>query len=462
MGGFGFGLNLNTTGMGLGAGINVGATVSTLVSALSAPEQAYQQQQTQFNAQASALNNLNTLLGNLQTAVNALQDPLGAMNAVVANSSNSSVLTATTSAGASLGTHSITVGPLATTSTYDTNEIIGGSASTPIDAGSVTITLGNAIPSSTPTVQLTSSNATLGGLAAAINAAKVGVTANVITDANGARLSIVSNTSGAPGNLNITSSGVSQLTFTQTTAGANGSLTVDGTPVSVSSNTVTGVIPGVTLNLMATSATPVSLTVTPDTSQATNAINSFVSAYNAVLQAVNQQFTYTPGASSQPPLFSDNTLAQVQQTLATDANYVVPGSGGLTNLASFGINLQQDGTLSVDSGSLSSALSNNFSTVQNFFQQVGSQNGFAVNFSKDLLNLTSPASGAIALDLQGVNQNIKAVTDEITNFQAYITQQQQQLTQEFSQVNATLETLPVTLQQINSQLSSIGLSSTLP
>ena len=76
-----FGINLNTTGMGLGTGIDVQGTVSQLVQAARAPEQAMTQEQQLLTAQSSALNNLNSLLSTLQTAVNALEDPAGQLTA---------------------------------------------------------------------------------------------------------------------------------------------------------------------------------------------------------------------------------------------------------------------------------------------------------------------------------------------------------------------------------------------
>jgi flagellar hook-associated protein 2 len=284
------------------------------------------------------------------------------------------------------------------------------------------------------------------------NSTKFGVTATVISDSSGARLSLVSNTSGAPGDLNI-SANTTGLSFTKSATGQNASFTVDGVPLGSTTNSVTTAIPGVTLNLVGLSPvvsgspTPASVSINPDATQAAAAVNSFVSAYNAVVQAINAQFTYTRGSTQQPPLFADNTLSQVQQSLASDINYAISG----TNLSNFGVNLQQDGTLSVDTNALNKALAGSFSSVQSFFQST-SPNGFALNFSNDLATLTDPTKGALYIDLQGISQNQAAVTQQINDFEATIAQKQQAWLQQFSQVNAILQTLPVTLAQIDNQL----------
>src|SRR5580700_2234395 len=192
----------NTTSGGLGAGINV----SLLVAASLAPQTqvltVMQNQQTQVAAQQTALAGFNTDLQALQTSAFALTDPAGQLTQVAATSSNPSILTAGADSGTASGTHTITVSSLATTS----SEYSAGAttSSTPIGTGTLGIQVG-----ASPAVPITinNTNNTLDGLAQTINStANIGVTASVINDATGARLSIVSNTSGAPGDLTITPS----------------------------------------------------------------------------------------------------------------------------------------------------------------------------------------------------------------------------------------------------------------
>ncbi len=454
MGSMGFGLNLNTTGLGLNQGLNVQQTVAALVAAAQAPEQPLLDEQSFYSSQQSALNNINDLLDSLQTAVQALQDPLGGLAATTAASSDNTVLAATTTTGAETGTHTVLVNSLATTSSYDTAAL--ASDSTTFATGQFTLQVGSGSPVA---ITVDGTNDTLSSLASYINGQDYGVAASVVTDANGSRLALVSDMGGAPGDLAI-SGNTTGLTFNKTAAGANSSLTVDGVPLNTTSNTVTGVIPDVTLNLTGTSSNPVTLTVASDTGQASTAINNLVSAYNAVIQAVNAQFTYTQGASHQPPLISDAALAQVQQNLYNDVNYSISGNSGITSLASLGITLQSDGTLQVDSGTLGAALSSNPSAVQNFFQQASGTSGYAINFGNDLLNLTNVGSGPLYVDLQGIAQNQQSLQNDINEFQTRLAQQQQLWLQEYAQVNSTLQTLPLLLQQINGQLGSIGSSST--
>ena len=130
------------------------------------------------------------------------------------------------------------------------------------------------------------------------------------------------------------------------------------------------------------------------------------------------------------------------------------GNSGIVNLASLGVNLNNDGTLSVDSGALASALSSNFSAVQNFLQN--STTGFAQNLSNVLANVNEPATGLLSLDSQGITSTSRGITSQIADLQAALTVQQASLTTVYSQVNATLQELPLLESQISQQLSGIA------
>jgi flagellar hook-associated protein 2 len=455
MGGFGTGINaldLSGTAFGLGQGLNVQSIVQSLTQAAEAGETQYTNEQTLYNSQISALTNVSNLLTSLQTATQTLQDPAGPLAARDANSSNSSVVTATASSGISTGDYSIVVNNLASTSTFTSQALTSGD--TTFGTGAITLQVGSNAP---VTINVDSTDNTLNGLESAINSGNYGLSANVITDDDGATLAL-SSTSGQAGQIYLISN-TSGLNLSQAVPGQDASFSVNGVNVQTASNTVTGVIPGVTLNLTGTSSSAATISVTQDIGQATTAINNFVSAYNAVAQAINTQFTYTQGATSQPPLFSDSSLQQVQATLANDINYFISGNSGISGLSSVGVNLQQDGTLSVDTSTLTSALTSNAAAVQTLFQGPDYVSGFAGQLYNDINTLNDPTNGVIALDLQGINQEESDVTQTINDFNTNLAQQQQEWTTEYSLVNATLQELPLLIAQATGQAVNTGSSS---
>jgi flagellar hook-associated protein 2 len=290
----------------------------------------------------------------------------------------------------------------------------------------------------------------LNTFASYINSQNWGVTATVLNDASGARLAVYSQTTGSDGALSVTNN-TTALNFNAPVGGTNANFTVDGIPFTSDTNTVTGAIPGVTLNLLgAYPGIQAQLTVGPDTAQAVQAINSFVSAYNTIVGDINQQFTVSPSTNSEGPLGSDSSLRALQSSLLAAATYS-RGSGQFTDLASLGITMNDDGTLSVDSTQLNQALATDPSDVVNFFQNA-SQTGFANNFATSLQGLTDSTTGLLNLDLTQNQQQQLDLGNTINNFHDQMTAQQQQLVTEFSQVNALIEEYPYMLEAIDLQL----------
>lgn len=429
---------------GLGSGIDVQAFVQAALAAPQLQVQQLQNEQSSFSSQTSALQQIQNDLNNLQSAEQALSNPLGALNTQTATSSNTNVLSAAADGTATNGVHTISVNSLATTSSYYTNDVATGD--TAIATGSFQLQVGSNAP---VTITVGSTNNTLNELAASINSQNVGVTASVVNDAGGARLALVSSTTGAPGDLTV-SNNTTGLSFTKAVTGSNASLTVDGIPVSSTSNTVTGVISGATLTLASASASPITLTVGNDTSSATTAVNNFVSAYNQAINDINTQFAVKSDGTGGGPLEADGSLRDAQAQLLSAVAFSTSGNNGAISLASIGVNLNNDGTLSVDSGTLQAALTSNFSGVQSFFQNTTT--GFAQNFDAVLNGLNAPGTGSLVLDAQGISQSQQDLASQISDLQANIAVQQQTLTQTYSQMNVTLQELPLLLQQINAEL----------
>jgi flagellar hook-associated protein 2 len=463
------GVSLNPATILSGQGIDVTSVVDQIISAQSGQLTVWQGQQTAFATQDGLLEGQQNNLTNLQTAIAALADPTGALTAQAATSSQPGVVTATALSSVIAGTHQIVVTSLATTGTLYTNPVTAGAnaslLTTGQTGGDLKLEVGG-VSGTTDDISITQgSNDTLNTLASYINTQSAannwGVTASVVSDASGSRLSLQSQNSGSSGALAITTNSNTTLSFATPQGGANAVLTIDGVPFSSTSNTVTGAIQGVTLSLLSQSpGNPVQLTVAPDTNQITNAINNFVSAYNTVVSTINSQYVVDPtGATPAPPLESDISLRSLQSSMLTDAAYAIGGNSGLVNLASMGINMNKDGTLTVGLNSagltFSQVLAANPSAVQNFFQN-GSGSGFANNFNSDLTNLTNPTTGPLNVDL-AQNQTEQAdLTTTITNFETQLTAEQSALTAQYESVNASLQAYPLLLQEITQTLGTLG------
>lgn len=453
------GISLNPATLLSGQGINVSNLVNQVLAESSGQLTEWDGEQSTLQSQASALTSINSDLNNLATAVAVLSDPLGAITGQAATSSDNSILTATAQTGALAGNHTVLASNLASVGTVYTNDFAGGAGATilpsGVASGEIDLQIGGST-GKTQTITITpGSNDTLTSLAKYINGENLGVNASVVTDANGSRLALVSQNTGTPGALAITGNNTN-LSFNAPAGGTNAALTIDGIPYASATNTITGAIPGVSLNLATASpGNPVQVTVGPDTSQAIDAVNNFVSAYNQVATDINQQYTVNVATKSEGPLGSDSSLRGLQSSLMSDVTHAVSGNSVYNSLASLGISMNDDGTLSVNSTQLSSALSSNPAAFVSFFQNA-TQTGFADSFNKDLTNLTNPTEGVLNLDLTQNEAQQQNLTNNINNFEAQLTSEQTALTSEFNAVNASLQAYPLLLQEVTATLGTLN------
>jgi len=440
------GINLSSVLSALGSsssGIDVVSSVAQAIAALSAPEQQWQAEQQALQTQTGAINQIQTDVSSLENSLNAMGDPLGALTSMIATSSDTNVVNASAAAGTPSGSHVVVVNNIASTASSYSNSV--ASSSTTLPAGGFTIKVGSG-----PATQITIGSGvnTLDQLASSINSQNLGVTASVVNDSTGSRLAIVSTASGAANGFTIT--GATGLTFTQASAGQDASLTVDGIPIDSASNTITGAVNGLTLNLVgAAPGGQINVTISPDATSAEKAIATFVGAYNTAIGDVNTQYSVS-ATNQEGPLSGDSAVRMLQDALLSAAGYS-GGGNGVSALADLGISMNNDGTLTLDTTKLGNAVQNNFAAVQKFMQGTSS-NGFVNNLNNQLGALTDPTTGAFTVDLQSISAENKDLQTQINDFQAYLATQKTLLTAEYSQADITLQQLPQLQSQINAEL----------
>ena len=427
-------------------GIDVTSAVDAILYADRAPERGWQAQQATLSSQTAALNQLSSESSSLADALSTLQSTSGSLSAATATSSNTNILTATAAGGTAASSHLIVVNNLATTGSWYSDAQTN--SSTPLTAGSFEITAGGA----TTTISVSSSD-TLDSLAASINSKSLGVTANIVTDSTGARLTLVSTASGASGDFTVGND--SSVAFTRANTGKDASLTVDGVPISSATNTVTGALSGVTLDLTSSDPnTEISLNVAPDTSSITSAVNSFVTAYNTLITDVNSQFSYDSSTGTAGVLQSDSTIQALQSALLSATTYS-SGSGTISTLDALGISTNSDGTLTVNSATLASAISTNSAAVSSFFQGT-SDSGFAASLTSTLNTYTDTTQGAFTIDLTSISNEYQDLTDQTNSLEVYLTAQQTILTAKYNAADIAIQQLPQQLAQIKALLNPNG------
>jgi flagellar hook-associated protein 2 len=224
---------------------------------------------------------------------------------------------------------------------------------------------------------------TVQDLLTAIEAAYGNVDATITGDG---KILISDLTKNRPSNLNVTMADTitdgSRLDFgfsgsaagtvrkREITAGADALLSIDGVSVTRTSNSITDVINGVLLNLRKGDAgTTVTVHVDQDLDAIAGKISALVSAYNDVASDIKTQQAYdTEKKKVGGILFGDGTLSSIKTDLTSTLISSVWGvASDLPSLGLIGINLDNDGQLTIDQTILNNNLQTRFNDVQALF-----------------------------------------------------------------------------------------------
>ncbi|MES2297844.1 MAG: flagellar filament capping protein FliD [Pseudomonadota bacterium] len=245
-----------------------------------------------------------------------------------------------------------------------------------------------------------SSNNSLQGIRDAINKAGIGVTATIVSDGSATpnHLVLSSSKTGASATIKLavtdTGGGVADAALTsllaydpagtqnlvQNSAAQSTNLTVNGIAVTSATNSVVGAIQGVNLTIGVTGSA--SLTVAKDTSTVTKAVAAFAKAYNDLNKSVADLTGYNASTKTAGPLLGDSAAQSIQSLLRRALGTPIDGlTGSLTTLSSIGIAFQKDGTLTVDSSKLGTAVTNNLDGVSALFSSLGSVSDSLVGFT---------------------------------------------------------------------------------
>ena len=464
------------TSLGSGSGVDTASLVTSLVQAQFATKTAQLKTQGEtLTSQISAVSSLKNTISDFADALAALVKGGTLQSQPVV--SNSAVMSASAISGAKLAgvTASITVSQLAASQTA-VSKTAFASASTTVGTGTLTLKLGTAAYNTDGTmasftkgaadaidITIDDTNSSLTGIAAAINAKKAGVTASVVTDADGtAYLSLKGATGAAQaftleaasttGDLSQVAVGPGATSMGVTSQAKNAKLSVDGVAVERASNEISDLVAGVKLTLTGTSTIPVSLTTTQPTTALTNAVNDLVDTYNGVIATVKEQTDPITGVLRSDP--AAKSLLQSMQALVSKTLLPNAGPGEPATLAAIGVRTNRDGTLQVDAAQLTKAMADYPDSIEAMFSN-SNVSGTGINVAMQSLKLNATST------LYGLGASTTRYTEAQTRLadlqEAIDTKSEsmtKRLTQQFASMNAKVSAYKSTQAYLTQQIDA--------
>ena len=278
-------------------------------------------------------------------------------------------------------------------STSTLSSLIGTTASGTFDIGTATISVDFATDSLQSIADKINADVNANATATVVSVTQNGKTVKKLEiTGNGGALPTVADTDGLLGAL-----GVLQQSYTNELVQAqDAEYSLDGFDFTSSSNTVADVVPGATFTLLkANETTPekATLTFTKDTAQIKSSFEGLVSAFNDVVDFVQQTTEFDTETFASGPLFGESVVSQVESTL-NNLLFKDVGTGSLKNLAQLGFGFDGDGKLTLDSAKLDQFLASDPEGVRRVMMAVGDSTSNDLKFiSSTSLTQNSGAAG---------------------------------------------------------------------
>lgn len=451
---------------GLASGIDSKALIDAIVEARELVNEKRRSEIEHLNSENDALEELNTKF----LALNDLIDPLRTANSggltKKASSSDPTVATAIVGSNATNAAYGLSVLTVANAATGSfTNSYASGStAVSTAGSGNVTVTVGLGADQVVITAAVTQNVTTLDQLVSAINndanaSGRVAAAAvNVGTTASPSyKLVLTTLQQGtAEGTLALAADpALTELSgLTTIEQATDATFTIDGISGTITraTNAVDDVISGMTFNL--TKAGDTTITVGNDADTTADTMDEIVSAFNEIVDYINENDQITRDDSSSEGAVIYGSLAKTRidndfLSFFRSAISSATASGGtsVTSMSEIGLSTNRDGTIEFDADAFKSAVGEDpigvGEVLNSFADSVAGVSGSIYQFTK--------LQGFIDVGEQANNDEIDNLNEAIAGVERQTAKLRQSLERQF----ANLESVTSRLQSQQSALSGV-------
>ncbi len=421
---------------GLISGLNTTSIINQLMQGEAAGQNRLKSKLTHQNQATAALQSINLNMAGLATAAKALSSD--ATWTATSTTSSSDAVTATSTGGATASQFRFDVTRLAaaavrTVEVPATGPVLTGAGT------SLTLTVGGTAHE----VAVTTNSAA--GVAAAINAADLGVRAVVLDTEQGPLMQLSATRTGIAHDFTV---GGLNAPLTQVTAADDAQLRVGlvgagGYTVSSDSNTFTSVLPGVSLTANQL-ANGVTVTVATDVSGLAGKVQNLVSAANNALANIANQSALGVGGTTAGPLAGDHLSRELAQNILSA---VSSGADGYGSYAQLGIQLDRFGRLTFDPAAFTTAYKADPTAVKA---------AVSTGLAPAMTDVTARASTDLTATVTNGDATVKDLNEQIANWDIRLQARQLALQTQFTNMEVALGKLRDQSNWLAGQINSLS------
>lgn len=406
-----------------------------------------QNEQNELNAESSGLDSLSTALTNFQTAIDALNsDTDGPLTFSATSSNDANTVSANSEAQA--GTYSFYVSQLAqaqqtTFSMSDDTYAATGTFELTMDDGTtMDIDLSTVDEDGDNSVDVSE-------LVDAINNSddNPGVSAALVKTDGTTTIMLTSDTTGEQSGFSVSVSGNDDLATAESSSEQQLTDAQDakihlgnenGPEITNSSNTFDDVIPGVTMTFSEVSDPTdpddvTTFTVAEDSSGSQAKVQTFVDAYNTLIDTIDSLTSYGDDDTAAGVFAGDAGM----NSLANQMDDIAHASYGGVSIVDYGITLDDDGHLQIDSTQFSEEMEENPDGLTSIF--VG-EDSMVAQMDDLMESYLDSSNGIIAMRQENIDDQQSKIQDESdqltetynTNYERYVEEYTNTLVQTYT------------------------------
>lgn len=441
---------MSVTFSGAASGIDTAALISATVDAASGPRQQLEARQEDYSGRVTKITELISLMDTMQESLEAIED-IGDFRAFSATyDEDEADFSIGLDGDAVAGTYDITVYALAraqmdvSTSTFADNTTAlrfnnGDTLDVTYDGTTTSIDLYDAS---------SGSGKTLAEIANELDDID-GITAYTVNTGSAYQLVIQGDDEGEAITLSETATGSDSLNMATSVAASQARIEVNGITITDDSNVINDAIPGMTITLSDATSTSYSVVVADDPEAIEEQVQTFVDAYNAVVQFVNVNSVYDADAGLRGEFVGESSVQRVLSGLRTElTGEYADLNQGYDALSLIGIELDSDGDLSIDSDTFQDILVDEPDQVADLFT---SADGFVAAMLDRIDLYTDSIDGSLEVRKDTLEDRIGDLEDQIDSQDRRLARLQSRLTTQY----ASMESLIGSLNSSASFLSSI-------
>jgi flagellar hook-associated protein 2 len=299
-----------------------------------------------------------------------------------------------------------------------------------------------------------SAGTALGSLAERVNELDAGVTASVVFDGQGYRLSLAVDATGNANELLVDAEAAGfqfeEVSQAQDALLLYGNFNSPGAGVLLSSpdGEFAGAVGGVDVTVKGASETPVTVTVNQTDASLVDAFDDLVEAYNSLRDDLGQLTSFDPEALTTGLLFGTNEALQVDARLSRALTDRYLGLGGFESLAQIGLAVADDGSLELDKAKLQAAFEKDPAGLEEFLTNGG--NGVAAKLNAVIDRLTGSKDSLLSVRSESLKDKIEANNDRLDQWADQLTRQQDRMYLQFYQLESLIAKMQSSLSAVQS------------